>query len=612
MKRSKFHTVPLAAILLLLAGGCVSTSWQTARRVNTVASYHQFLRENPNSTHAAEARERIAYLRVEARPTIEAFERFREEFPSSTLLSDLEREMAPLYFEQARSANTPEAYRDFLSHYPNSELAERARGNLVWVERVRDQASAPALRRFVAEHPESDYAPEAQGTLRLLEVSRSTNFRRIGVRVDVSQGVQDSERVARGFAAMVARSFGEVGVEVRPIPIGTLPSSDLDGWVRIDYREVPASGSFGRGSMTSDCRVRVYHRDQAEPVWDRHFQTPADHLRKTARGQDKTVFGNASYSFWRSFFVPTATWATSEARIHSIQYEEPVVDVDVQGDRAAVLFSTGGIEYLDVSSPLEPKLVQRYRRTRDLSKWSGVKLLPDQRAALYGLNGLEIVRFGGLHAERIGRWETSEVGVVREADLYGETLLVAGSRGIFAFRINHHAVQPHRLLDGDMVGITVREPYIYMTTTDDVAVADAKQLMRHMTGPRIALGPTFQAQHARLSGNSLWVFGKERIVQFSLHEPARPIPIAKLEEDDTGTITDAVSDGGHLYLLGERGLQIANPSDASVSDQIQVDADQSLAPMGRFLLLAGNTSVEVVDLSPYRSAPAAADEGAER
>jgi hypothetical protein len=612
MKRSNVHTVPVAAILLLLAGGCVTTSWETARRTNTVASYHQFLRENPDSGRADEARERIAFLRVQARPSVEAFERFGEEFPSSTLLSDLEKEMAPLYFEQARSTNTPEAYRDFLSRYPDSEFAERARGNLVWVAGVRNQVSDRALRRFISEHPASDFAPEAQRTLQLLEVSRSTSFRRVGVRVDVSQGVDESERVAKGFAAMVARSFGEVGVKVSPIQSGALPSSDLDGWVRIDYQEVPATGSFGRGSMISDCRVRVYHRDQEEPVWDQRFQTPADHLRKTARGQDKTVFGNAGYSFWQSFFVPTATWATSQARIHTLQYEEPVVDVDVRGDRAAVLFATGGIEYLDVSSPLQPKLVQRYRRTRDLSKWSGVKLLPDQRVALYGLNGLEIVRFGGLHAERIGRWETPEVGVVREADLHGETLLVAGSQGVFAFRINHHAVQPHRMLDGDMVGVTVREPYIYMTTTEDVAVADAKQLMRHMTGPRIALGPTFLAQHARLSGGSLWVFGKERIVQFSLHDPARPVPIAKLEGDDTGEIADVVADGGHLYLLGERGLQVADPSGASVSDQIQVTADQSLAPMGRFLLLAGSTSVEVVDLSPYRTALASPDEDPER
>ena len=97
------------ALLTVVALGCADTSWDGARSRNTVAAYHRYLRDNGGSRHAAEAKERIAYLRVQDNPTIEGFGKFVENYPQSKLLPELRTFVEHLFFEHARSMNTPAA-----------------------------------------------------------------------------------------------------------------------------------------------------------------------------------------------------------------------------------------------------------------------------------------------------------------------------------------------------------------------------------------------------------------------------------------------------------------------------------------------------------------------
>ena len=96
--------------------------------------------------------------------------------------------------------------------------------------------------------------------------------------------------------------------------------------------------------MLSHCRVRLYHKNIEEPIWDLKFDAPADHILKGAYGRDKTVFGNSKYRFWEEFFVPVSTWAASQSRIKSLSWLEPVKNIHVRGDRAAVLLERGAAE----------------------------------------------------------------------------------------------------------------------------------------------------------------------------------------------------------------------------------------------------------------------------
>ena len=116
----------LMTLAVALVTGCADSSWDGARRKDTVGAYHQFLRDHPNSSYATQARERLGFMRVKNLPTLEGFEEFESVYPQSPLTSELRVLVEPLYFEQARSANSGHSYRTFLSRYPNGALTSKA------------------------------------------------------------------------------------------------------------------------------------------------------------------------------------------------------------------------------------------------------------------------------------------------------------------------------------------------------------------------------------------------------------------------------------------------------------------------------------------------------
>jgi hypothetical protein len=175
------------------------------------------------------------------------------------------------------------------------------------------QPSVASLREFLREHPESDFSADAQRSLDLVAFKNETTVKHLGIRVEVAPNAAQPQRVRRGFVSVVARQYREHGIEVTLIPTGSEPTPDMQGWIRLDYDEAQASGTFGGATIVARCRVRLYNRaSPKEPIWDRTFEAPAEHILKTY-GRDKTVFGNSRYPFWKQFFVPVSTWASTEA-----------------------------------------------------------------------------------------------------------------------------------------------------------------------------------------------------------------------------------------------------------------------------------------------------------
>jgi hypothetical protein len=597
----------LAVGALALSLGCSGTSWEAARSADTVAAYHRFLRDNPESGHATEAEERIGYLRLVKHLSIVGFEEFEAKYPKSSLLEDLRWRVERLYFSRARDANSAAAYQAFLARYPEGELSARARGNLEYVARLSAHPTPAKLEAFLERHPDSDFTADSARTLELMRLFHSSAIDHLWVDVEVAANLPAPERIRRGFASLVAEAYRALGIEVSLLEPGADVPHTAEAWMKVEYHEAAAQGVFG-GTMVSQCRVRLYHRDTPEPVWDRSFEAPAEHRGRRTRGRDPTIFGNARYTFWERFFVPLSTWATSLTRVTYREYTDTVVNVDVRGDRAAVLFSNGGVEYLDVSRPSEPEVLGRYRRQNDLSKWDGVRVLPRDRVVVYGSDGVEIVEMKKVRTTRLAHREPSDVGSIKDAAVYDErTLLLVGNKGAWAIRLESPDLMPHRLVQRDYVGLAIRAPFIYLVGKDWIDVATAKQLVRKVTGPSRPLGNEFRARRLRLTDQALFVFGNDTIVQLSLEKADRPTPVAKIDPKELGGVEDLVADAGHLYLVGRRGLQVADRNGEWIADRIQIAASRSVVSRGRFLYLAGGNTFEILDVSPYRQvAPPAA------
>ena len=509
--------------------------------------------------------------------------------------------MEPLYFARARGTNTVQSYQTFLSQYPDGELARRATGDLAYVQMADSQPSVATLREFMRQYPESDFATDAQRSLDLVAFKRETTIQHLGIRVEVSPNTAQPQRVRRGFVSVVAHEYREHGVDVTFIPTGAEPTPDMDGWLRLDYEESPAPGTFGGSTILARCRVRLYHKSAPkDAIWDRTFEAPAEHILKGTYGRDKTVFGNSRYPFWNQFFVPVALWASTESKVQKLDYIDDVRAMDMRADRIAVLFARGGFDLVDVSSPLDPQVVDRFRREDDLSNWTGIRIVDDKHVLIYGPDGAELIERTAEKPISRGRWEVAEVGAVQAADIWGDTALLAGSKGVFAVRLSSERLTSHRLLEGQFVALEVRKPFIYLARPNRAEVTTPKHLLRHLTGGAITFPENFTAKSARIAGKSFIVFGKDSAMEISLANPARPEAVGPLTSEKVGRLADMVSDGDHAYMLGDRGLQIADPAGRKVVESIQVRGDHGIAMSGRYVFVAGERSLEVVDIGPYQ------------
>ena len=602
--------VPLALVAL---SGCISLSWREAREIDTVAAYHRFLREHPNSGHADKARERLEYQRAKVHPTLVSFEGFEGRYPHSPLLDDLEVHVEPLYFEKARDRNTSEAYEEFLRRYPDGRFTARARGNHVYLGKVRAYPSPRQLEWFVATHPESDFVPVVRQTLELIDLQRRAGIQRLGVKVRVGPGVKGEERIRRGFAGLVHRAYEKYGIEVFLLdPRGGIPTG-TDAWMQFDYNEVPAEGTFGRRTLMAHCRVRLFHQSSNEPIWDRTFEAPAEHT--TGRGQrdDPTVFGSKRYRFWDEFFVPVSTWPTSRTRVFRQEFPNPVSAVDLLNDHAVVLLEDGSLEYYDLSNVLEPKLIRRHRHIRDLTRWTGVVLLPGDRVVTYGPNGAEVIDLSGNVAQALARWEPLEVGEVAAGARSGPTVLLAGQRGLFGVRAMRNPPTLHRLTEEPLVGVAIRDQYVHLVMNRGLMVTNAADLVRWSAAGGGASAPAlrrlvfpsgFQAKRTHPHDDVLFVLGERSVVEVDLTDSLAPRVARQVDSESFGKIHDLVAVGDRLYMVGDRGLEVADRDGIWLADRIQVEANRRVVPMGRFLVLAGGPVLEVLDVSPYAAAAA--------
>ena len=115
-----------------------------------------------------------------------------------------------------------------------------------------------------------------------------------------------------------------------------------------------------------------------------------------------------------------------------------------------------------------------------------------------------------------------------------------------------------------------------------------------------------RARRVKVSGDSLFLFGKSHIAEVSVADPQKPRVVALLDKKEIGRVSDVEIRANRLYLLGDRGLQIAGRKAEWVEDSIQVDAGRALQLSGRFAFAVGGRNLEIIDLAPYQTQTAAA------
>ena len=92
------------------------------------------------------------------------------------------------------------------------------------------------------------------------------------------------------------------------------------------------------------------------------------------------------------------------------------------------------------------------------------------------------------------------------------------------------------------------------------------------------------------------------VVRVDLADPKAPRVAERIDNTVAGQITDAVLVGGRLFLLGERGLQLIDSARGHVVDSTDIRARGRLGTAGRHIVAVGDTTLQVVDTTPFLTA----------
>jgi hypothetical protein len=600
-----FVVVRIALVLALaaLALACAGQSFQAARQDDTAAAYHRFLREHPGTRYEEEARQRLELARIRQSPRLADWEAFRGRWPDSRLLPELRALVEAPLFEQTRARGSVDAYREFLADFDQGPHAARARGNLVYLEAGGFAGDPARLAAFAREHPDSDFAAEAERSASTAAARSQSSFRQVGLAIEISPETPGRERLARVFAERAQESLARAGVQVVPLTSrGGAPPARLT--IRHSEQTVTPQLEQGRVSaagVLARTQLELVRSGAAEPVWSRTTELRA--AGPAGVPDSSLLFAPEARAFWSEFFVPVVSWNTRAALRRPLDCDAPVVAVEADGTRGVVLFQDGSFQIFDLADPERPWLLATWERPRELARFEGVRAFGD-RVVVYGPDGVEVVALAPAGPEPARRLDRAAVGSVLAVEWMGDVLVAAGSRGLLVVPADG---EPRVLLARPMLGLARVGERVVFGDGASIYVATLRHLADGVVESELALDPGLRAGAIRATGGGdALVLSERGVLRLDLSNPAAPRALARVDASETGAVEDGLVVGGRVFLLGERGLQLADAQGVRVVDSVDVAARARMDVSGRHLLMVGDHWLQVVDTTPLVAGTAVA------
>ena len=186
-------------------------------------------------------------------------------------------------------------------------------------------------------------------------------------------------------------------------------------------------------------------------------------------------------------------------------FSKPAIAVDVAGTRAVVVFGDGDFQVFDLSDPANLVMVAEYRRDRDLARFEGVRI-EGANVAVFGSDGIELVRLDGEDARRERAWGRDRVGSVVDAESIDGEWLLATNRGLL--QLDSDSDQVRTLIARPILGMARgSDDRIVFTDGISLFVASLPTLQSGRVEEELHLGRGFHPQRVRASGQTAVVLG---------------------------------------------------------------------------------------------------------
>jgi hypothetical protein len=598
-------TLSLRAVLVLMllaATGCVSGAWKRALEEDTPSAYYQFMRDHGDSKYAAEARERLDFLKLQRRPTLAGFAQFKNQYPSSALTEELRPALETPAFDVAHAAGTAAAYREFAATFKGGALVARAEGNAVFVEAKGYGGDAGQLEIFAQRHPESDFSAEAKRTGEAVAARRSERIDRVGLILEIDDATPEVARVRVALVDRIRELTERVGIQLVELPRGASPSA-IAGFpkTRLEITHVERevgrqvrAGELARPAVQGVTEVVLRDGEGGDVIADRRFELRVDD--KAYVPGTSVLFSSVAPKYWEEFFVPIARWRNDRTIRPEIAMGRPVVDIDGVGDRVAVLFEDGDFELIGLADPNQPVRFLSYQRGEDFKKWTGIRILGD-RVAIFGEEGLELVRFTSAGPVAEKTWSRGEIGRVLSITTLGGKLVMVGAKGMQV--LDPTTGEIRQVMRRAIQSVASTGDTLVFVDGESIYLSSLELLEQNRVIAQMKLGKTFGPNHVKVLDRAAIVTGPGGALVIDVQNPAAPKALAKLSTRDIGDVVDATRVRGRTFLVGERGLQVLNPQLTRVEETIDVGDRNRVSTMGRHLVTADANGLQVVDATPW-------------
>lgn len=604
-RRLRTARVLLAAGLVLMATGCIGGAWRRTVEEDSPAAYYRFLREHADSKYAAEARERLEYHKLLANPSLSGFEAYRKRHPGSALLPKLKPSLETPAFEFARAQGSSMAYREFLTEFPDGPLAARAIGNATYLEARGFDGDPVRLADFAQIHPDSDFATEAKRTAETVVARRTAGSNRLGLRFEIDAATPEARRVQQKLDERIHELAMRAGITLVPVAdasAATAPAVVLEVAHREDaVKQVATTGTLARPGVLGVTHVVLRDRASGNTIVERSFEIRV--VDKSHVPGTSVLFSAAAPRYWEEFFVPFARWNNDQTVRPAIDLARPVVDIASAGDRTVVLYEDGDFDLLDLADPGKPVTLARYDRGENFKKWTGVRVV-GQRVAIFGEEGLELVRLDGGRPVRERSWARGEIGRILGIASVGGELVVVGAKGMQVIDLEQGTIR--RAMRRVIQGIGAAGSGLVFADGESVYVSNLELLVDERVIAQLKLGRTFGPNHVRVIDRTAVVTGPGGALVIDVSVAERPRVVGKLFAREIGEVFDAAKIDGRIYLVGQRGLQVLTRRLDGVEETVDVGARVRVSSMGRHLVTADGRGLQVVDASPWsnRAMPA--------
>ncbi|MEE8580605.1 MAG: hypothetical protein V3T33_03355 [Myxococcota bacterium] len=583
--------------------GCAIGAWRQARKQDSPAAYHRFLRDHPRSWLFSErARAQIDYKKLQRHPSVAGFTRFRERFPKSKLIPEMEPLFEKTAFTEARAAGTPASYATFLERFPDGVLAARATGNATFLKQRGYGGRPAALATFAVEHGASDFAAEARRSADTVLLREKSRFDRVGLLIDIAPGTPEVERLIQAFTKAAKKQYDAAGILLVPIAQLQTDDSAIDhrpALLKIRHSESESRTQLSDGRLSSAAviaatDVTLQIGPEGAPIWKRNFGVRVN--LRDRRPDTSVLFGANGRGYWADFFVPVATWQSNGAVRAPIDFGRKVVAIDAVGDRSVVLFEDGDFQFVELADPTAPEVLVEYDRGAHPKRFQGVQLLGD-RIVFFGEDGLEVMRFGAAGPESVGVQGHEKIGSVKAVAAIGEKLLIGGSRGLLV--ANPEGGEPSRLARQPIRGLAVVGDTVLYSDGESLFLSTVALLRQNRLLSQLRLGRDFGPGRIRVYGRNAIVIGDDGIMLLDMARPHQPRVISQLYNRVTGRVLDAGQIRGRIFLIGDRGLQLLDRAGKQIVQSIATLTAQRMDTMGRHMVIVGGNHLQIVDSTPF-------------